>query len=410
MDQAQTAGTDLTLLADASPRHTDTVTMDHDMTSSIRSNARLRLAALGAGLLAAACGGGQKGPAGPPPMNVEAVTLAEHPVEQTTEFVGTVRSRRSTTVQPQVEGFVTRILKQSGDRVEPGTPLLVIDPRIQQAAVVSLESQRAARQAEVQYARQQAERLKTLLDAGASSASEMEQAQTALETSEAQLRALDAQISQQRVTLAYHQVKAPVAGIVGDIPVRVGDSVTRSTMLTTIDQNAGLEVYVNVPVQQASALKVGRPVHLVDDAGQRVSTESLTFVSPAVDAATQTVLAKAELTHPTGFRTEQYVRAQIVWDQSPALTVPILSLNRINGQFFAYVVETDQGATVARQRSVETGPVVGNDYVVKSGLKAGETLIVSGVQKIRDGAPVKAGPPAAPPTDPVIPGLARKAG
>jgi RND family efflux transporter MFP subunit len=365
--------------------------------------------ALCAALLAPACGR-QAAPA-PPAMNVEAITLAEHPVEQITEFVGTVRSRRSTTVQPQVEGVVTRILKQSGDRVQPGTPLLEIDPRIQQAAVVTLESQRAARQAELLYARQQADRLKTLLAAGASSQAEMEQAQTALETSEAQLRAVDAQISQQRVTLGYHRVNAPVAGVLGDIPVRVGDSVTRSTVLTTIDQNAGLEVYINVPVQQAASLKVGLPVHLVDDAGKLLSTETLTFVSSAVDAATQSVLAKSGLEHASGFRTEQYVRAQIVWERTPALTVPIVSLNRINGQFFAYVVEPGQGgATVARQRSVETGPVVGNDYVVRSGLKAGETLIVAGVQKIRDGSPVKATAPAPPPADPAVPGGERKDG
>jgi RND family efflux transporter MFP subunit len=387
--------------------------MDHVMTSTTlstktrgRGPSTLGLAAI----LACACGRAQA-PAGPPAMNVEAVTLAEHPVEQTSEFVGTVRSRRSTTVQPQVEGFVTRILKQSGDRVQPGTVLLEIDPQIQQAAVSNLESQRSARLAELQYARQQAERLKTLLAAGASSQAEMEQAQTALDTSESQLKALEAQISQQRVTLSYHLVKAPVAGLLGDIPVRVGDSVTRSTVLTTIDESAGLEVYINVPVQQAPSLKVGLPVHLVDDAGKRLSTESLTFVSSAVDAATQSVLAKSGLEHASGFRTEQYVRAQIVWSREPTLTVPVIALNRINGQFFAYVVEPGPGgATVARQRAVETGPVVGNDYVVRSGLKAGEKLIVSGVQKIRDGAPVQATAPAPPPTDPAVPAAEGKAG
>jgi RND family efflux transporter MFP subunit len=387
--------------------------MDHDMTSpaACPMPARIRLVALVAALLAVACGRGRAAPAGPPAVNVEAVTLAEHPVERTTEFVGTVKSRRSTTVQPQVEGFVTRILKTAGDRVEPGTVILEIDPRVQQAAVANLESQRGAREAEVVYARQQAERLKTLLAAGASSQAEMEQAQTALDTSEAQLKAVQAQIDQQRVTLAYHQVKATVSGVLGDIPVRVGDSVTRSTMLTTIDQNAGLEVYISVPVQQASALKEGLAVHLVDDAGKRLATEAVTFVSPSVDPATQSVLAKSSLQQATGFRNEQYVRAQIVWEESPALTVPIVSLNRINGQFFAYVVEPGQGGgTVARQRSVETGPVVGNDYVVTAGLKPGERLIVSGVQKIRDGAPVNATAPAPPPSDAPVPTGEKKDG
>jgi RND family efflux transporter MFP subunit len=365
-----------------------------------RSRAGLGGAALLASAIALAAGGCGGKPSGPPggmpPMPVEVVTLTQRPVEQTTEFVGTVKSRRSTTVQPQVEGFVTRILVKSGDRVGPGTPLMQIDAGMQQAAVANLESQRTARQADLQYAQQQAARMKTLLEAGASSKAEMEQAQTALATSDAQLKAVEAQIREQRVSLAYHAVTAPVAGVLGDIPVRVGDSVTKSTVLTTIDQNAGLEVYINVPVQQAQSLRVGLPVHLVDDRGQLVSNSALSFVSASVDATTQSVLAKAVLQDAGKFRTDQFVRAQIVWTEAPALTAPVVALNRVNGQFFAFVAEAgDGGALVARQRPVEPGVIVGNDYVVTSGLKVGDKLIVSGVQKIRDGAPVAIGPPAA---------------
>lgn len=354
-------------------------------------------ALLGIALTAGGCGGKPSGPPGGfPPMSVEVVTLTQRPVEQTTEFVGTVKSRRSTTVQPQVEGFVVRILVKSGDRVGPGTPLLQIDAGMQQAAVANLESQRPARQADLQYAQQQATRMATLLEAGAASKAELEQAQTALATSEAQLKAVEAQIREQRVSLAYHAVTAPVAGVVGDIPVHVGDSVTKTTVLTTIDQNAGLEVYINVPVQEAQQLRVGLPVHLVDDRGQLLTNSALSFVSASVDATTQSVLAKAVLQDAGKFRTDQFVRAQIVWTEAPALTAPVVALNRINGQFFAYVAEPgDGGALVARQRPVEPGVIVGNDYVVKSGLKAGDKLIVSGIQKIRDGAPVAIGAPAA---------------
>jgi RND family efflux transporter MFP subunit len=214
------------------------------------------------------------------------------------------------------------------------------------------------------------------------------------------VKAVEAQIRQQRVALAYHQVTAPTAGVVGDVPVRVGDSVTRSTVLTTIDQNAGLEVYVNVPVAEAANLEVGLPVRLVDDRGEPIAASTVSFVAPAVDPATQSVLAKAQIADPGRFRTEQFVRVRVVWTEAPAVTAPVLALNRINGQYFAYVAETEKGATVARQRAVEVGPIVGNDYVVTSGLKAGDRLIVSGVQKIRDGAPVRIGPPAAPPAAP----------
>jgi len=349
-------------------------------------------------LLATACGrpaataGG--GPSGVP---VEVVSLEPRPLEQATEFVGTVKSRRSTTVQPQVEGFVTRILVRSGDRVQPGTPLMQIDPSMQRAAVANMESQRVSREADLHYARQEAVRMKALLEAGASSQSELEQAQTALSTAQAQLEAAEAQVRQQRVALAYHLVSSPTVGVVGDVPVRVGDSVTRSTVLTTIDQNAGLEVYVNVPVREAQHLKVGLPVHLLDDAGEVVTTAQLTFVSPAVDARNQSVLAKATLDRAAGLRTEQFVRVRVVWSEAPGLTVPLVAVNRVNGQYFVFVAESgDGGKTVARQRAVDLGAVVGNDYVVKSGLKAGEKLIVSGVQKIGDGAPVTIGaPPAA---------------
>src|SRR5215207_3803384 len=144
-------------------------------------------------VLASVVACGKAAPAGgPPAMPVEVVTLAQRPVEQTTEYVGTVKSRRSTTVQPQVEGFVTRILVRSGDRVRPGTPLMLIDAGMQQAAVANLESVRAARGADLQYAQQQAARMRTLHEAGAASKAELEQAETALKTSQAQVAAADA--------------------------------------------------------------------------------------------------------------------------------------------------------------------------------------------------------------------------
>ena len=112
-------------------------------------------------------GGGPGGPGGGmPAMGVEVVTLAPKPVEQVTEFVGTVKSRRSTTIQPQAEGFITRIAVRSGDRVRAGQALLSIDSAGQQASVAALESQRASRQADLQFARQQLQRQKTLLEAG----------------------------------------------------------------------------------------------------------------------------------------------------------------------------------------------------------------------------------------------------
>ena len=345
-------------------------------------------------LLAACSGSGAAGPpggaaAGAMAMGVEAITLSPQPLERTTEYIATVKSRRSTTIQPQVEGFITAIAARPGQRVARGTPLMQIDAGRQQAAVASLESVRAAREADLQFARQQAERMKTMYDAGAVSLQEVEQASTAVQTSQAQLRAIDAQLREQQVELAYHRVTAPTAGIVGDIPVRVGDRVTQQTVLTTIDENAGFELYINVPVAQAANLREGLPVRIVDDAGEVMTTSEVNFVSPSVDTGTQTVLVKAPLQTSKPFRTDQFVRTHLVWDTRPGLTVPVVAVRRINGQYFVYVIEKGEGdVLVARQRSVQLGPVIGNHYVVLSGLAPGEQLIVSGVQKIGDGVPV----------------------
>ena len=332
-----------------------------------------------------------------PPMPVEILTLANQPVEQTSEFVASLKSRRSTTIQPQAEGHLTRIAVRSGERVSQGAVLFEIDSAPEQAALASLQSMRPMREAELEFARQQVDRNKKLHEAGAISQREVEQFETSVRANEAQLKALDDQIKQQRSMLSYYRVTSPSAGVVGDIPVHVGDRVTKSTVLTTVDENDVLELYINVPVQQAPGLRVGLPVRLMDDRGQLIATNTISFISPNVDE-TQTVLAKAQLVEGRGqFRADQFVRARVVWSQAPGLTVPVTAVLRINGQFFAFVAEKGESGLVARQKPVQVGEIIGNDYVVKSGLAPGEQLIVSGLQKIRDGAPVQAGgaPPAA---------------
>ena len=349
--------------------------------------------------LVVACGG-SAGPAAPaggpgggmPPMPVEAITLVNKPVEQVSEFVASLKSRRSSTIQPQAEGYLTRIAVRSGERVSAGALLFEIDSAPEQAALASLQSMRPMREAELSYAQQQVARNKALLEAGAVSQREVEQFETTVRTTEAQIKVLDEQIKQQRSMLGYYRVTAPSAGIVGDIRVVVGDRVTRSSMLTTVDENDVLEVYISVPVQQAPLLKVGLPVRLVDDRGQLIATNKIDFVSPNVDPATQTVLAKAQLVEGRGqFRADQFVRARIVWSEAPGLTVPVTGVLRINGQYFVFVAEKGGPGTVAKQKPVDLGVIIGNDYVVRSGLVPGEQLIVSGLQKIGAGAPVQVG-------------------
>ena len=349
---------------------------------------------------AIACGGSQPpaagGPpgGGMPPMSVEMLTLATHPVEQATEFVGTVKSRQSTTIQSQAEGFLTKVLVKSGDRVNVGTPLFEIDSNSQQALVANLESVRVAREADLTLAKQRAQRAKALLDAGAGTQQDLEAATAAVQTAEAQLRSLDEQIRQQKNELGYFRVVAPVAGVIGDIPVRQGDRVTRATKLTDLDSNQGLEIYLGVPVQQAPLLKLGLAVQVLSDTGSAPTTERITFIDPTVDDTTQSVLVKAAVVNTKSLRTDQFVRARVVFSTAPALTIPVTAVLRISGQFFVYAAVAERGGLVAKQRQVVLGTVNGNDYTLISGLVAGDRIVVSGIQKIGDGAPIQAMSPA----------------
>jgi RND family efflux transporter MFP subunit len=353
--------------------------------------------ALAVGCSRAAPQEGSDGTLAMPPAEVKVVTLAAKPVPRTSEFVASIRSLASTTVQPQVDGIVTRVLVRSGDRVRAGQPLVQIDPDKQQASLGSLEANRAARRADVAYARQQLARLQKLFEAGAVSRQELEQAQTARETADAQLEATEAAIRESRVELGYYRVAAPAAGIVGDVPVRTGDRVTTSTMITTIDSPQGLEAYVSVPLERATELRTGLTLELVDESGAVVARNPITFIAPRADDATQSVLVKARLRdHPPSLRILQYARARIVWSDDPALTVPVVAVNRLGGQYFVFVAESGAKGQVARQKAIALGEIVGDDYVVRSGLKPGEQIIVSNLQKIADGAPVRATPADAP--------------
>jgi RND family efflux transporter MFP subunit len=193
------------------------------------------------------------------------------------------------------------------------------------------------------------------------------------------------------VQLRYFTVAAPTAGIVGDVPVRVGNVVTPQTTLTTIDQNETLEVHIDVPVERAAQLKPGLPIRILSsDGSQELATTKATFVSPHVDDQTQSVLVKGTVANPAGaLRPSQYVRARIVWKTSDALVVPVTAVLRINGQFFAFVAEDGGGKLVAKQRAIAVGPIAGQNYPVLSGIKPGERVVTSGAQKLADGVPIQ---------------------
>ena len=350
------------------------------------------LALIGALAFAEGCGktsaGDQAAGGAPQAIPVQVKVAQAENVPDTTEYLSVLKSRHSATINPHVEGYITKIFVKSGDYVVAGTPLVQIDPLKQQAAVSSQEAARAAQEANLRYAQIQLDRERKLFAAGVVPKADVDNAQTNYDAAIAQLKNLAEQVNQQQAELHYYRVAAPMSGLVGDIPVRVGERVAVTTLLTTVDEQGPLEAYIYVPADRARNLKLGLPVHLVDEAGNKIADTRITFLSPQADPETQTVLAKAMLENPHGLRVAQQVRAQVVWSTHEGTVIPILDVTRISGQFFAFLAVKDGKNTVARQKLLKIGDTAGNDYVVLEGIKPGDHIITSGLQFLQDGMPV----------------------
>lgn len=321
------------------------------------------------------------------PVQVEIVQAVRIP--ETTEYLSTLKSRQAAAINPQVEGQITAIFVRSGDSVGKGTPLLQIDPMKQEATLSSQEAARAAQEASLRLAKVNLDRAQKLFAAGVVSKQDLDNAQSTYDAADAQLNALEQQVEQQKVELHYYKVSAPADGIVGDIPVHVGDRVQVTTLLTTVDLPGALEAYVYIPADRAKDLRLGLPVRLLDENGKDVSDTHITFVSPQVETDTQTVLAKAAVENAKDkLRIAQQVRAEVTWGAHDGPVIPVLAVQRINGQAFVFVAANEGKGSVARQKLLKLGDTVGNDYAVLDGLKPGEHLITSGTQFLQDGMPV----------------------
>ena len=345
--------------------------------------------------VAAAGGGGMQA------LPVQTVQVAMAPVPQSSDYVATIKSRRSATLMPQVSGILTSILVKSGDFVKAGQPLMTIDPRQQQATVDAQHATEQQKKAVYDYNKIEVERQRKLFEAGVTSRDAFDQAEQAYQNSKADYESAVKSRETQEQLLGYYTIRAPFDGIVGDIPVHVGDYVSPvaspSTVLTTVDENKNLEAYIYVPTERASQVKMGLGVDLLDNSGNLLEKTRIDFVSPQVDGDLQGILVKAPVTSTRSgpLRNGQLVTARVIWSSAPMAVVPVLAVSRLGGQTFVYVAQDKGGKYFAQQRSVTVGDTVGNDYAVQSGLKDGDQVIVSGLQFLVDGMPVMPLPPAA---------------
>ncbi|MGD0481078.1 MAG: efflux RND transporter periplasmic adaptor subunit, partial [Terracidiphilus sp.] len=204
--------------------------------------------------------------------------------------------------------------------------------------------------------------------------------------------AVEARKSQEQL-LDYFTVRAPFDGVVGDIPVHVGDyvspSVSPTTVLTTVDENNDLEAYVYIPTERAAELHMGLGIDLTDNNGKLLEKTQIDFVSPEVDSTLQGILVKAPVkSGPEILRNAQIVNAKVIWSTKTMAVVPVLAVIRQGEQSFVFVMQKQNGMAVAHRTPVVLGDTVDNNYSIISGLSVGDHVIVTGTQFLVDGMPV----------------------
>jgi len=348
-----------------------------------------------AALAAAGCQQKQAAPAGPAMqgMPVQTVAVALSPVAQSSEYVATIKSRRSATLMPQVSGLLTEIRVHSGDHVHSGQALMEIDPRQQMATVQAQRATERQKKALFDFDKVELDRQQKLFDAGVTSRDTLDQAQQAYGNAKADYESAVELRKTQEEQLAYYTVRAPFDGVVGDIPVHVGDyaspSLAPSDVLTTVDENKDLEAYIYIPTERGSQLRQGLEVDLSDNSGKLLEKTKIDFLSPQVDSTLQGILVKAPVhATPELLRNAQMIKAKIVWSTAPTAVIPVLAVTRQGGQSFVFVAQQQGGHAMAIQKPVTLGDTVGNSYAVTAGLNPGDLVITTGTQFLVNGMPV----------------------
>ena len=237
------------------------------------------------------------------------------------------------------------------------------------------------------------ERQRKLFEAGVTSRDTYDQAQQSFGNTKADYEAAVELRKTQEEQLAYYTIRAPFDGVVGDIPVHLGDFASPmnspATVLTTVDENKDMEAYIYVPTERAGQVRMGLDVELTDNSGKVLDKTKIDFLSPQVDSTLQGILVKAPVhATPEVLRNAQMIKARVIWSTTPMAVVPVLAVMRQGGQSFVFVARKQGALTQAIQTAVTLGDTVGNNYSISSGLNAGDKVIVSSTQFLVNGMPV----------------------
>ena len=368
--------------------------------------------AAAAALALAACGPqGGPPPGGFPPavVAVQEVKPAAVPVEF--EFPAQTAGSREVEVRARVTGILLKRNYEEGARVRAGQSLFTIDPAPFEAAVARAEAEVASAQAAHAQAARNAKRYKPLFEAKAASQKDYDDAVSAEEIAGASLKAARARLDEARLALAYTRVESPIPGITSRALKSEGSLVSGpDVLLTTVTQSD--PVYVNFGLSEAELARLQRDraagtlvlpkegrfeVALrLEDGSTYARPGRLAFSDERISSATGTADARAELPNPDGLlRPGQFVRVVLKGAVRPAaIAVPQRAVMEGPQGKMVYVLGAEGKA---EPRPVAVGEWTGKDWVVTSGLKAGDKVIVDGLMKVFPGAPVQVGDPGAKP-------------
>jgi membrane fusion protein (multidrug efflux system) len=360
--------------------------------------------------LTAACGGKDAQPAaGLPPPEVGVVTVAPQSVELATELPGRTSAYRIAEVRPQVQGIIQRRLFTEGSEVKAGQPLYQIDSGPYRAAAARAEAQLASAQAQLNAARLQAERSASLVESGLVSQQDNDNVQAAARSAEAAVSAARAAFEGARIDLSYAQIRSPIDGRIGRSLVTEGALVKngQDESLATVAQLD--PILVDVTESSAELLRLrqdlaagrlqrvdaehARVTLTLEDGSRYPHDGKLKFSEVTVDEGTGSVLLRAEFPNPERLLLPgMFVRARLMQGTSgQALLVPQAGVSR-NARGEAVVMLVGPEDSVA-ERVIKVSRVVDGQWLVTSGLDAGDRVIVEGLQKVRPGAKVRPAPP-----------------
>lgn len=364
------------------------------------------LALLASGLLTA-CGeqgSAQQGPGEMPPAAVDVVTLHTMPLQLTSELTGRSAPLRVAEVRPQVSGIILKRLFTEGSDVKAGQLLYQIDPAVYQANVASAKANLAKAQANEQSARLKAKRYAELVKVKAISSQEYDDADAAWKQQLAEIGAAKAALQSANINLAYTRITAPISGRIGKSAVTEGALVTaqQADSLTSIQQLDPM--YVDVRQSTADLLRLKRQVAAgkltqgqqdgakvrfqLEDGSSYSEEGSLQFSDVTVDETTGMVTLRVIVPNPHQLLLPgMFMRATLQeGERAEGLLVPQTAMTRTpKGGATVMVVTADNKVEL---REVQLSRIVGSDWVVESGLKTGERVIVAGLQKVKPGVVV----------------------